>query len=81
MYDANIYKAELESLTGKVFNGDITPIVFDLLKDSKHVVELVKYLSKGELSNVVINKPNNAVRKEDYDRPCFEKWFSNAERL
>lgn len=81
MHDSNDYKTELESLSGKVFNGDITPIVFDLLKDSKHIDKLIEHLRKGDKKHVNNNKPNNTVRKKDYDRPCFEKWFSNAERL
>lgn len=81
MYDTDVYKNELESLTGKVFNGSITPIVFDLLKDSRHLDKLIKYLNKGEKPNVDNNKSDNPVRKENNNRPCFEEWFRNAERL
>lgn len=77
----SIHQLELESLSNKVFTGDITPIVFDLLKESRHLEDLVSFLSKGDKTHDSNNNTQETVRKEDYNRPCFEEWFRNAERL
>lgn len=37
-------RVELEDYTSKLISGDITPVVFDLLKDSPDKKELFKYL-------------------------------------
>lgn len=81
MYDVEVFYEELESLTGKIFQGDLTPIVFDLLKESQSVEDLLRYLKKEENSDVDSNETQDAVRKESYNRPCFEEWFLNAEQL
>ena len=82
MYDVDVFYEELESLTGKVFKGDITPVVFNLLKTGNHVEELLRYLRDDEEgADDYNNTTENAVRKESNNRPCFEEWFSNAEQL
>lgn len=72
---------ELEALTGKVYRGDVTAVVFDILKDTPHLDHLLAYLSEEKLVNVRDNKPNTTVREEDSDRPCFEKWITRCKRL
>lgn len=71
-----IYTSELEELTGKIFMGDITPLVFDLIKDSLFKEELIKELTGEEFS---IPKENNVeVVKSVED---FDSWFSSFKRL
>lgn len=71
-----IYTNELEELTGKIFMGDITPLVFDLIKDSLFKEELIKELTGEEFS---IPKENNVeVVKSVED---FDSWFSSFKRL
>lgn len=71
---------DLEALSKKAYNGNPTPIIFELLKTSEHIDKLIQYLS-GEEINDNCNKPDIVIRKEDFDRPCFKEWFSHAERL
>lgn len=40
----DIYQADLEVLTHKLYKGDLTPIVFDLLKDTIYLDSLIHYL-------------------------------------
>lgn len=81
MSKRNIALQELEVLTGKYLSGDITPIVYDLLKDTRYKSELISYLSEGKIVNVDNNKSNTTACEEDNLRPDFEKWFSGCEQL
>ena len=81
MSKRNIALQELEVLTGKYLSGDITPIVYDLLKDTKYKSELISYLSEGKIVNVDNNKSNTTACEEDNLRPDLEKWFSGCEQL
>jgi hypothetical protein len=80
MQDVSIYHTELEVLTGKIYRGDLTPIVFDLIKSSNHLSAFKAHLCK-ENKNANNNNTVKTVQQESYDRPCFEKWFSQCERL
>lgn len=75
------YQDEIELITGKVYNGDLTPIVFDLVKDSRHLDSLYQYLTGEILKHDINNNTGKVVRAQDSDRPCFEKWFKQCERL
>ena len=83
MQDNNeLYIKELEALTNKVLSGDITPVVFDLLADTKYLDSLYRYLTGGNFSyGDNNNDTDTAVREEGNDRPCFKEWFRNFERL
>lgn len=67
----NLYKDELEEITGKLYNGDLTPLVYDLLKTSEDLESLLLYLTGEEVAKVeeVVNVPKPA--------PSFENWFNN----
>lgn len=41
-------KTELEDLTGVLIRGDVTPVVARLLKPTKHISELLRYLDALE---------------------------------
>lgn len=78
----DIYRQELESLTGKVYTGDITPVVFDLLSETRYLENLYQYLTGGNISYVDNNNDTDTVvREKSNDRPCFKEWFRNFERL
>ena len=76
-----LYQEELEGLTGKVFVGDLTPLVFDVLKASPHLDKLLVYLDKENSKHVRNNKPNTTPRDKSDDRPSFAKWFAGCEEL
>lgn len=75
------YQDELEALTGKVYSGDLTPVVYDLLADSPHLSSLYTHLTGEKIHNDNDNNTHKALREKSSDRPCFEKWFRNCERL
>lgn len=68
----DVVHQELEDLTGKLFKGDITPIVFDILKDTADVKGLLKYL------NVVVEEENKTETKNEQEHPSFESLFNNS---
>jgi len=72
MKDVDLYRDELEELTGKIYRGDLTPLVYDLLKDSNDIKGLLHYLNKEEVIEVKeiseVSKPESA--------PNFAEWFS-----
>lgn len=75
MSDAELYKEELEELSGKIYNGDLTPIVFDLLKDTTDVKGLLNYLNATieEDEKMKIVTPTTGV--------TFEELFNNSPKI
>jgi len=49
MEKSDLCKLEIENLTGKIFSGDPTPLVFDLVKDSTKLLSLYNELSEQKL--------------------------------
>lgn len=69
---SDLYKEELEELTGKLYRGDLTPLVYDLLKDSNDLKSLLAYLKSEDIEEDVkpeIERPKPA--------PSFNNWFNN----
>lgn len=69
------YKTELEDLTGKLLNGDITPVVADLLRATPYKDELLRYLG-CEVNKVPDNKVNVTVEPDS--APTFDELFSTG---
>jgi hypothetical protein len=76
MSNTDLYKEELEELTGKIYNGDLTPLVFDLLKESPYLDVLLHELTGKEITA----KPEDEVQQPTA-APKFEDWFKNCKRL
>lgn len=72
----DIYKSELEELTGKVYRGDLTPMVFDLIKESLFKEVLIKELS-GE--DFIVEMNAETVEFEEVLN--FDDWFNSFSRL
>lgn len=70
------YKSELEELTGKVFSGDLTPMVFDLVKESVFKTELIKELT-GE--DFIVERDDEPAELETVVE--FDDWFSRFQRF
>lgn len=75
--------AELEIYTGKLISGDITPIVYDMFKDSEDILGLIRYLDKqeGKVTDVYIDRPSETEGKDDTDRFDYEVWCSKCDVL
>ena len=64
---------ELQELTNKAIQGDITPVVYDLLKSTCYKADLLRYLG---------------TVKKDEDKPAevkpavsFKDWFNTFEEV
>lgn len=72
----DIYKDEVEDLTGKIFKGDLTPLIYNLFQDSRDIEGLIEYLT-GEIIEKDIK--DNVVKP--VAAPDFETWFDNCKQL
>ncbi len=67
------YKNELEELVGKLYNGDMTVLVYELLKDTHDMDSLLEYLT-GERPESNLD----VVEEEIHNTPNFRDWFSSC---
>lgn len=67
------YQEELEDLTGKIFIGDLTPLVYDVLKDSKDITSLLQYLTGQDVD---VNAEESVRQPEA--APNFDEWFKGC---
>lgn len=81
MLSMTTYLNELETITGKAYRGDLTPVVYDLLQDSPNLRGLYEYLTGVKYNNDFVDNTDTDTREEVSDRPCFEKWFSQCQKL
>lgn len=70
--DTKLYQEELEELTGKIFAGDLTPLVYELLKNSPEKEKLVTFLG-GK-----IKKKPKPVETAKQSFMSFEDLFANG---
>lgn len=71
--DLSLYQMELEEITGKVFTGDFTPLVYDMLKNSKAKDILIR-----ELGGTPPKKEAPKTTKAETSFVSFEKLFNNG---
>lgn len=70
---------ELEILTGKLIRGDITPMVYSLIKDSPFISDIIGYSSKGEeVVNVCTKRSVGNTDNNGGSRSVFEDWLRNG---
>lgn len=74
MNDAKLYQEELEELTGKIFVGDLTPLVYDLLKDTNDLPALIKHLG-----GVVVEQDDTPTDVQPL--PSFEELFAQGQTI
>lgn len=67
-----LYQEELEELTGKIFAGDLTPLVYELLKKSSEKEKLILALG-GKLKKKP--KPVETVKQSFVS---FDALFANG---
>lgn len=75
MTKKEIIKDELEYLTGKLYRGDITPIVYDLVKDSNYLKALLIDLGSVYESNKPVKNENRDNKVELHD------WLESCEQI
>lgn len=75
MKDTDLYKEELESLTHKIYTGDLTPLVFEILKTSPDKKALVEYLTHEDIviEEEIVKAPTSA--------PTFSDWFGECVQI
>lgn len=64
---------DVEELAGKLFNGDMTPIVFDLIKKTKYKDQCLEYLGCKQKE---ISKDEEQTEKLD-----FTSWFNSFKEV
>lgn len=74
------YQAELQAFTGKLFNGDITPVLFELLCTTDYMDELLNFLREVKV-NVHTERSNKTTDTESGNRLSVEDWFSKFDEL
>ena len=73
-YDVVVH--ELEEVTGQYIRGDITPVVYDLLKDGD-LKELIQHLSgKKKVKNAPKKKSKADVKATDFQ--SFSALFDSS---
>ena len=71
-------QTELEILTGKLIRGDLTAIVYELVKDSSFKNDLVQYSSLREENSDVYKKRSNGDTNDNSSiGPSFKDWLCN----
>ena len=74
--NTDLVKEELENLTGKIYNGDLTPLVFNLLENSDDLKGLLKQLTGESIKTLqedTVEQPKAA--------PKFEEWLKGCVRI
>lgn len=75
-------RTDISLLTGKLISGDITPMVFELIKDSPYVDNFIKeykdYLPKERSINVSEQDANTNTSKDSPAGLDFEEWLANS---
>lgn len=66
-----VIQEDIECITGKCYVGDITPLVYLLLKDTQYKDELLRYLGYKKI------KPEKE-RSETPKKLTFDELFGNS---
>lgn len=69
------YVQELEHLTSRIIKGNITPLVFEILKKTTDLDGLLSHLGCKIERTKVVEKP----AESSIDRPDFATLFKNSE--
>lgn len=70
---------ELEVLTGKLIRGDITPIVYELIKDSAFVKDIVTYSTReDEKEDDNTDRGSYTPNNHSGSGLIYKDWFSES---
>lgn len=72
-------RTELEMLTGKLIRGDLTPVVYDLIKDSAFKADLLEYSStvREETEDVIETRLSRHADNNGSFGIDFKDWLAN----
>jgi hypothetical protein len=79
---SSLIREDLESLTGKLIQGSLTPVVYELLKDSPYKEDILQY--KDLISKEVISKvkqPNPVQKTKENQLNEFEQWIMRNAKI
>lgn len=76
MNKEKIYKEELEEIIGTLYRGDITVMIYTLLKDTNDIDSLLEYLT-GERPE----SNSDADTKKIIRSPSFKEWFNTCTEI
>ena len=65
-----LFKEDIECLTGKIFQGNITPLVYEILKDTKDLKGLLNFLNDTVTLDIEQSIPQVKAA------PDFTEWFN-----
>lgn len=75
----SIVREDLEALTGSLLMGPVTPILYNILKDSPCKEDILNYrdLISKERREEVVSKQNTSSNNIEVDdgRVSFEEWL------
>lgn len=69
------YKIELEAITGKLYKGDMTVMLYHLLKNTQDMDSLLEYLTG------VCSESNSDSTEEIHVAPNFSDWFKTCAEI
>ena len=72
-------RTELELLSGKLIQGDLTPVVYSLIKDSPFLDDIFLYSSiqREDTADVNEEKVSGHANNDSNSRPAFAVWLSD----
>lgn len=72
-------RTELEMLTGKLIRGDLTSVVYDLIKDSAFKADLLEYSStvREETEDVIETRLSRHADNNGSFGIDFKDWLAN----
>lgn len=76
---SDMLRTELEMLTGKLIRGDLTPVVYDLIKDSPFKDDLLEYSStvREETEDVIETRLSRHADNNGSFGIDFKDWLAN----
>lgn len=76
---SSMLRTELEMLTGKLIRGDLTPVVYDLIKDSPFKDDLLEYSSavREETEDVIETRLSRHADDDGGFGIDFKDWLAN----
>lgn len=76
-----IVKAEIEALTGKLYEGDASRIIYNMFKDTDDLNGLISYITGEDIKDVCILQDTGNVVEVRSGRPCLKEWLRDRKQL
>lgn len=75
----DMLRTEFEVLTGKLIRGDLTPIVYELIRESPYIDDIFEYSSVAKEEAQSDSEKSSSQYADEHGSagPSFESWFAN----